>query len=238
MSDGFLFDDNIVLDNTTLAILNAEESKYFGSVAGVQSNPQPTPTQPTSPPVKRQRAYGDGGWKHPLQGPGIEVENSYRGIKICRSRTVSMRTCRISHLRVMGVWYVLSWISPRSGLESHPFCGCQERAGSVRLGVRCLVSFSSFPLHPYLANGTRVSTRTDHLRSLRNRPTHHFRTLSTALAALTDHNTNNSTSNNNFPIPKSGTGPVPPLPNRPQDFGLGRNVDVHTFEPYWWQHFG
>jgi len=69
MSDDFLFDD-IVLDEDALAILDAEESKYFGTVAGDQSNPRPAPTQPAPPPAKRRRTDDDGGWKHPATGIG------------------------------------------------------------------------------------------------------------------------------------------------------------------------
>jgi len=69
MSDDFLFDD-IILDADALAILDAEESKYFGTVANFQSNPRPAPTQPTPPPAKRQRTDGSGGWKHPTKGGG------------------------------------------------------------------------------------------------------------------------------------------------------------------------
>ena len=70
MSDDFLFDDDIVLDEAALAILDAEESKYFGSIASAQPNPRPAPTQPIPPPAKRQRTDGDGGWKHPAKGIG------------------------------------------------------------------------------------------------------------------------------------------------------------------------
>jgi len=70
MSDDFLFDDDIVLDEAALAILDAEESKYFGSIANAQLNPRPAPTQPAPPPAKRQRTDGDGGWKHPATGIG------------------------------------------------------------------------------------------------------------------------------------------------------------------------
>ena len=70
MSDDFLFDDETVLDEAALAILDAEESKYFGSIAGVQSSLRPATTQPTPPPAKRQRTDDDGGWKHPGTGIG------------------------------------------------------------------------------------------------------------------------------------------------------------------------
>ena len=63
MSDDYLFDDDLVLDEDALAILDAEESKYLGTLAHVQSNPHPAPTQPTPPPAKRQRTDDDGGWK-------------------------------------------------------------------------------------------------------------------------------------------------------------------------------
>lgn len=39
MPDDFLFDSDIVLDEAALATLDAEESKYIGSVAGVQLDP-------------------------------------------------------------------------------------------------------------------------------------------------------------------------------------------------------
>ena len=68
MSDDFF--DDIVLDEDALAILDAEESKYFGTVANIESNPRPVPTQPTPPPAKRQRTDGDGGWKYPTTGVG------------------------------------------------------------------------------------------------------------------------------------------------------------------------
>ena len=70
MSDDFFFDDDIILDEVALAILDAEESKYFGSIANAQLNPRPAPTQPTPPPAKRQRKDGDGVWKHPATGSG------------------------------------------------------------------------------------------------------------------------------------------------------------------------
>ena len=65
MSDDYFFDDDIVLDADALAILDAEESKYFGTTANVQSNPRPAPTQPTPRPAKRRRTDDDGGWKRP-----------------------------------------------------------------------------------------------------------------------------------------------------------------------------
>ena len=39
MSDDFLFDGDIVLYEAALTTLDAEESKYIGSVAGVQLDP-------------------------------------------------------------------------------------------------------------------------------------------------------------------------------------------------------
>ena len=66
MSDDYIFDDDIVLDEDALAILDAEESKYFGSLAlaNGQSDTRPAPSQPTPPPAKRRRTDDDGGWKH------------------------------------------------------------------------------------------------------------------------------------------------------------------------------
>lgn len=62
MSDDYFFDDDIVLDEDALAILDAEESKYFGTLTNVQPNPRPAPTQPSPPPAKRLRTDDDGGW--------------------------------------------------------------------------------------------------------------------------------------------------------------------------------
>ena len=62
MSDDFLFDD-IVLDADALAILDAEESKYFSTIANAQQNSRPSP-QPTPRPAKRRRTDNDGGWNH------------------------------------------------------------------------------------------------------------------------------------------------------------------------------
>lgn len=68
MSDDFF--DDIVLDEDALAILDAEESKYFGTVTNIESIPRSAPTQHTTPPAKRQRTDGDGGWKYPTTGIG------------------------------------------------------------------------------------------------------------------------------------------------------------------------
>ena len=71
MSDDYIFDDDIILDEDALAILDAEESKYFnGTAANVQQN-QRSQVRNTSPPAKRRRTDDDGGWKHPTPGvPG------------------------------------------------------------------------------------------------------------------------------------------------------------------------
>ena len=100
MPDDFLFDSDIVLDEAALATLDAEESRYIGSVAGVQLDPRPAPIQPTPPPAKRRGWMAMEVGNAQSQGPGTEVGNSYQGTK--RGRAVSMRTCRISRLRAMG----------------------------------------------------------------------------------------------------------------------------------------
>ena len=68
MSDDFPFDD-IVLDADALAILDAEESKYFGTIANAQPNLRPS-LQPTPRPAKRRRTDNDGGWNHSTPGIG------------------------------------------------------------------------------------------------------------------------------------------------------------------------
>ena len=68
MSDDFF--DDIVLDEDAIAILDAEESKYFGTVANIEPIPQPAPTQLAPPPAKRQRTDGDGVRKYSATGIG------------------------------------------------------------------------------------------------------------------------------------------------------------------------
>ena len=71
MSDDYIFDDEITLDEDALAILDATESNYFGMLANAQPFPQPAKTHLTPPPAKRRRTGGDGGWDHPSTGiPG------------------------------------------------------------------------------------------------------------------------------------------------------------------------
>ena len=126
-------------------------------------------------------------------------------------RIASTRTCQISRLRAMACMaYTPRGLNPLRTRIS--LLLPESRTQRIRL-VRdhFLPGFSSplLPLHPYRANGLRVSTRTDRLRDLpHNGPTHHLRTSPTTPTIPTDHNPKYSTDHN--PIPNNRT------PTRPE----------------------
>ena len=240
MSDDFLFDDDIVLDEATLAILDAEESKYFGSVAGVQSNLRPAPTQPTPPPAKRQRTDDDGGWKHPATGSG---NGSGKLVSRNQKRSDSFyEDLPDISLAGDGVYGVYSQGShPPQSSNVIPSAAVKNIHNP--LGRRSLSGgFQQLAIAPAPAPTPPPRERTSSLNQSRQPP-----------RPPPQSNLTHNPSNSNRPQPQhqhrqqpphpqqqtpnqtrgpvSRTGPIPPQPNRPQHLGLGRNINVLRQQP-------
>jgi hypothetical protein len=236
MSDDFLFDDDIVFDEAALAILDAEESKYLSSLANVESNPRPAPTQPAPPPAKRQRTDGDGGWKHPPTGIG-----NGSGKLAKRSDSFYEDLPDIS-LAGDGVYGVYSQGSQPPQSSNLAFSVGVKNVQNP-LGQRSLPTPLQQP-----APTSVPPPRERILNTNQNRPPPPQRTYTPPSNLL--HNPNNSSrpqpqpqarqqqplhpqhqNPNQTRVPVPRTGSVPPQPNRPQNLGLGRNVNVPRQQP-------
>lgn len=245
MSDDFLFDDDIVLDAAALAVLDAEESKYFNSVANVQSNPRPAPTQPTPPPPKRQRTDDDGGWKHPATGIGNgSGKLALRNQKRSDSFYEDLPDISLAGDGIYGVY---------SQGSQHPRSSNHTPSTSVKnpLGQRSLSGGFQQPVPapaPAPAPAPLPRERTSSFNQNRppSRPppqrTHtppsnltHTNNPSRPLPQQQyqqqqpSHPQQHNPNQIRGPVPR--TGPVPPQPNRPQNLGPGRNVNVSRQQP-------
>jgi len=233
MSDDFFFDD-IVLDEDALAILDAEESKYFGTVAGDQSNPRPAPTQPTPPPAKRQRTDDDGGWKHPTTGIG-----GGSGKLVSQKRSDSfyedLPDISLAGDGVYGVYSQGPHPPQSSNLTS-------SNAKNVKnpLGQRSQ-STGFQQLAPVPAPAPLPRERTSSFNQNRPPPRPPPQRTHTPPSNL-PHNSNRPQPQQQYrqqqpshpqqqhqnqargPVPR--TGSIPPQPNRPQNLGPGRNVNI------------
>ena len=246
MSDDFLFDDDIVLDEAALAILDAEESKYFGSVANVQPDPRPAPTQPTPPPAKRQRTDGGGGWKHPVTGiGGGSGKLTSRNQKRSDSFYEDLPDISLAGDGVYGV-YSQGRQTPQ---DSNPTSSATNTKNP--LGQRTV---SAGFQQPAPAPAPLPREQTSSLNQNRPPPRPPPQRTHTPPSNF-PHNPNNSNrpqpqqqhrqqqpphlqqqnpNQTRGPVPRIGS--VPPQPNRPQqNLGPGRNVNVPRQQPQYQQ---
>ena len=243
MSDDFLFDDDIVLDEAALAILDAEESKYFGSIASAQLNPRPAPTQPTPPPAKRQRTDGDGGWQHPATEIG---GGSGKHVSRIQKRTDSfyedLPDISLAGDGVYGVYSQGSQPPQNPNLTSS--AGVKNTKNP--LGQRQLPSGFQQPT-PAPAPNTREQTpRLNQNRPPPRPPPQRTHTPPSNIP----HNPNNSNrpqpqahhrpqqpshpqpqNPNQARGPAPRIGPIPPQQSRAQNTGPGRNVNAPRQQP-------
>ena len=241
MSDDFFFDD-IVLDADALAILDAEESKYFGTLANVQSNPRPVPTQPTPPPAKRQRTDDNGRWKHPTKGVGggsgiIVSQNQKRSDSFYEN----LPDISLVDNGVYGVYSQGSQPARDPTLTSSAAKNVKNPLGQRSQST----GFQQTVPAPVPVPREQSSSLNQNRPPLRPPPQ-----LTSTPPSNIPHNPNNSNqpqsqqehrqqqpshlnqrhpNQTRGPIPR--TGAVPPQPNRPQNIGPGRNVNVFRQQP-------
>ena len=244
MSDDFFFDD-IVLDADALAILDAEESKYFGTVANVQSNPRSAPTQPTPPPAKRQRTDDSGGWKHPTSGVGggggkVVLQNQKRSDSFYED----LPNISLAGDGAYGVYSQGSQPAQSSNLASSSTKNLKNP-----LGQRSQVTgFRQATSAPVPVSAPLLHERTSSLNQNRPPPrpppqrahtpplnVPHNPSNSNRPQSQQQHRQQPSHSQqqhlNQAKGPVLRTGLVPPQPNRPQNLGPGRNVNVPRQQP-------
>jgi len=241
MSDDFLFDD-IVLDADALAILDAEEYKYFGTVANVQSNPRPAPTQPTPPPAKRQRTGDNGGWKDPAKNVGggsgrIVSKNQKRSDSFYED----LPDISLAGDGVYGVYSQGSQPLQSSSAAKNVKNPLGQRSQST-------VFQQAVPI-PAPVPAPLLRERTSSLNQNRPPPRPPPQRTHTPPSNV-PHNPNNSNrpqsqqehrqqqpfhphqrhpNQTRGPVPRIGV--VPPQPNRPQNVGPGRNVNISRQQP-------
>ena len=236
MSDDYLFDDDIVLDADALAILDAEESKYFGTLANVQPNPRSAPTQPTPPPAKRRRTDDDGGWKHTAKGVRGQGSSKLVSQNLKRSDSFyeDLPNISLAGDGVYGVYSQGSQLPRNSNLTS-------ADARSVKdppLGQRPQpAGFQQQPTPaPVPAPAPLPRERTLTSNQIRPPPTRLPLQRTLTPPSNVPHNPNNS----NRPLPQQQSrqqqpphpqqqtrnGSVPPQPNRAHNLGHGRNLGL------------
>lgn len=221
MSDDYLFDDDIVLDEHALAILDAEESKYAGSVATLQSNPPPrhTPTRPVPPPAKRRRTDDGGGWEHPSNTPVVVVA-------VAGSSKLVSQTLKRSDSFYEGLPNISL---AGDGVYDVYSQGSQLPQNSDAKNVGNPSGQRSQPA-PAPSPNERTSS------SVQNRPPQRPALQRTLTPPSNVHpNPNNSNRPQPQQQPKQqqqtrgllpGSGSLPPQQNRAQNVGLGRNVNL------------
>ena len=240
MSDDYFFDDDIVLDADALAVLDAEESKYFGTVANVHTNPRPAPTQPTPPPAKRRRTDDDGRWKHANTGIGGGSGNLVsQNLKRSDSFFEGLPDISLAGDGVYGVHSQGSQPPQSSNLASSIVKNAKKPLDQKSPST----SFQQPAPAPIPAPASllreRTSNSNQHRPPLRPPPQRTHTPPSNV-----PHNPNHSNrpqpqqlrqqqpphpqqqDQNQTKGPAPRTGSVPPQPNRPQSLGPGRNVNV------------
>ena len=242
MSDDF-FDDDIILDEDALAILDAEESKYFSTLANAQQNQRPAPTQPTPPPAKRQRTDGDGGWKHPATGGGSGSGNVVaQNPKRSDSFYEDLPDISLAGDGVYGVYSQGSQPPQSSNHTSSagiknvknplgqrlPSTGFRQPDTTPAPPPRERTSSSNQNRPPPRPPPQRTHTPPSNLphnpnNSNRPQPQQHHRQQQPSGPQ------NQNPNQTRGPVPR--TGSIPPQPNRPQNFGPGRNVNLPRQQP-------
>ena len=241
MSDDFLFDDDIVLDAAALAILDAEESKYFESVANNQPNPRPAPTQPTPPPAKRQRTDDDGGWKHPAKGiGGGSGKLASRNQKRSDSFYEDLPDISLAGDGIYGVYSQGSQLAqnpnptPSADVKNvnNPLGRGSQSTGFQQLAPAPAPVPSLVPRERTSAvNQNRPPPRPPPPSNLTHNPNNSNRPQPQQQyrQQQPSHPQQPNPNQTRGPVPR--TGPAPPQPNRPQNLGPGRNVNVPRQQP-------
>lgn len=240
MSDDYIFDDEITLDEDALAILDATESNYFGMLENVQTFPQPAKTHLTPPPAKRRRTDDDGGWDHPSIGipggsgklisqkrsdsfyedlPNISLAgDGVYGVSSQGSQTLASSAKSVANpLGQRSRPTALQQPTPVPAPAPIPAPALRERTSSAnqnRPPPRPAPQRTHTPPSnvPYNPNNSNRPQPQQQYRQ--QQPTH-----------VQQQHPNQAVGQ----IPKSGS--VPPQQNRPQNLGPGRNVNVPRQQP-------
>ena len=199
----------------------------------VQSSLRHAPTQPAPPLAKRQRTDDDGGWKHSATGIGNRSGKFIsRNQKRSDSFYEDLPDISLAGDGVYGVFSQGSRPARSSNAVPSPDVeNMQNQLGRISLSG----GFQQLAIAPAPAPTPPPRERTPNLNQNRQPPqpppqrTHNPNNLNRPepqhqYRQQPPHPQQRNPSRTGTPV--SRTGPVPPQPNRPQNLGLGRNVNV------------